>query len=48
MLSPAKQNIFRNEKVIKGDNKNKKTVVKWVGYSDMHNSWVPFSDFINI
>ena len=22
--------------------------VKWVGYSDKHNSWVPFSDLINI
>ena len=47
-LSPAKQNIFRIEKVIKRDNKNKKGLVKWVGYSDKHNSWVPFSDLINI
>ena len=47
-LSPAKQNIFRIEKVIKRDNKNKKAFVKWVGYSEMHNSWVPFSDLINI
>ena len=47
-LSPAKQNIFRIEKVIKRDNKNKKAFVKWVGYSDKHNSWVPFSDLINI
>ena len=30
------------------DNKNKKAFVKWVGYSDMHNSWVLFSDLIDI
>ena len=45
-LSPAKQNIFRIEKVIKRD--NKKALVKWVGYIDKQNSWVPFSDLINI
>ena len=45
-LSLANQNIFRIEKVIK--RKNKKALVKWVGYSDKHNSWVPFSDLINI
>ena len=38
--------IFRIEKVTK--RKNKKALVKWVGYSDKHNSWVPFSDLINI
>ena len=47
-LSPAKQNIFNIEKVIKRDNKNKKAFVKWVGYRDMPNSWVPFSVLINI
>ena len=36
-LSPAKQNIFRIEKEMKRDNKNKKVFVKWVAYSDMHN-----------
>ena len=45
-LSPAKQNIFRIERVKK--RKNKKALVKWVGYSDKHNSWVSFSDLINI
>ena len=44
-LSPAKQNIFRIEKVIK--RKNKKALVKWVGYSGKHNSWVLFSDLID-
>ena len=23
-------------------------LVKWIGYSDKHNSWVPLSDLINI
>ena len=45
-LYPAKQNIFRIEKVLKRN--NKKALVKWVGYSDKRNSWVPFSDLINI
>ena len=45
-LSPATQNIFRIETVIK--RKNKMALVKWLGYSDKHNSWVPFSDLINI
>ena len=45
-LSPAKQNIFRIENVIKI--KNKMALLKWVGYSDKHNSWVPLSDLINI
>ena len=35
-LSPAKQNIFRIGKAIK--RKNKKALVKWVGYRDKHNS----------
>ena len=43
-LSPAKQNIFRIEKVIK--RKNKVALVKWVRYSDK--LWVPFADLINI
>ena len=46
-LSPAKQNILRIETVIKRK-KNKKAFVKWVGYSDKHNTWVLFSDLINI
>ena len=45
-LSPAKQNIFRIENVIK--RKNKMALVKLVGYSDKHNSLVPLSDLINI
>ena len=44
-LSPAKQNIFSIEKVIK--RKNKMTLLKWVGFSDKHNSWLPLSNLIN-
>ena len=47
-LSPAKQNIFRIDKVIKRDNRNKKALMKLVGYSDKNNSWVSFFDLINI
>ena len=45
-LSPANRNIFKIEKGIK--RKNKKALVKWVRYSDKHNSWVPFAHLINI
>ena len=45
-LARAKQTIFRIEKVIKRDNKKKRALVKWSGYSDEHNSWVPFGDLI--
>ena len=45
---PQRSRIYlvRIEKVIK--RKDKKALAKWVGYSDKHNSWVPFSDLINI
>ena len=47
-LARARQKIFRIEKVIKRDNTKKRVVVKWSGYSDEHNSWVPFGDLINL
>ena len=40
----ATQEIFRIDKVIRRDNKKKQALVKWKGYSDDFNSWVPFSD----
>ena len=43
-LLRATQEIFRTEKVIRRDNKRKQALVKWKGYSDDFNSWVPFSD----
>ena len=47
-LAFAKQKIFKIEKVIKRDNKKKRALVKWLGYSDEHNSWVPFGDLLLI
>ena len=47
-LARAKQTIFRIEKVIKRDNKKKMALVKWLGYSDEHNSWVPSGVLIKI
>ena len=44
-LLKTNQNIFRIEKVIRIDNKNNRALVKWKGYSDDFNSWVPFDDF---
>ena len=43
-LQKAKQQTFRKEKVIRRDNKKKKALVKWKGYSDKFNSWVSFKD----
>ena len=37
-LQKAKQQTFRIEKVVKRDNKKKKALVKWKGYSDKFNS----------
>ena len=43
-LLPAKQNVFRTEKFIRGDYKKKRALVKWLGYSDDFNSWIPLSN----
>lgn len=43
-LLSAKQDVFMIEKVIWRDNKKKKALVKWLGYSDDFNSWVPLKD----
>ena len=41
-LQKAKQQTFRIEKVVRRDNKRKRALVKWKGYSDKFNSWVRF------
>ena len=46
-LQKTKQQTFRTEKVIRRDNKKKKALVKWKGYSDKFNSWVNFKDLVN-
>ena len=35
-------------KVIRRDYKKKQALVKWKGYSDEFNSWIPFKDLKNI
>ena len=46
-LQKAKQQTFRIEKIVRRDNKNKKALVKWKGYSDKFNSWVNFKDLVD-
>ena len=43
-----KQNkkTFRIEKIIRRDHKKKQALVKWKGYPDKFNSWVPLSELI--
>ena len=47
-LLRAKQNVFRIEKVIRRDYKKKQALVKWKGYSNEFNSWIPFKDLRDI
>ena len=47
-LIPAKQSVFRIDKVIKRDYKKKRALIKWSGYSDDFNSWVPLKDLISL
>ena len=44
----AKQDVFRIDKVIRRDYKKKQALVKWKGYSDDFNSWIPMKDLGNI
>ena len=45
-LLPAKQDVFRIEKDIQRDYryKKKQALVKWLGYSNDFNSWIPLSN----
>ena len=43
-LLKAKQDVFRIDKVIRRDYKKKQALVKWKGYSDDFNSWIPLRD----
>ena len=43
-LLRAKQDVFRIDKVIRRDYKKKQALVKWLGYSDDFNSWIPLKD----
>ena len=46
-LQKAKQQTFRIEKVIRGNNKKKLALVKCSGYPDKFNSWVSFKDLVD-
>ena len=47
-LLKATQEVFRIDKVIRRDYKKKQALVKWKGYSDDFNSWIPFKDLKDI
>ena len=47
-LLKAIQDVFRIDKVIRRDYKKKQALVKWKGYSDDFNSWIPLKDIENI
>ena len=47
-LLKAKQDVFRIDKVIRRDYKKKQALVKWKGYSDEFNSWIPIKDLKEI
>ena len=42
-IQKIKSNMYRIEKIIKRERRNGKEgfIVKWLGYSSDHNSWVP-------
>ena len=47
-LLKAKQGVFRIDKVIRRDYKKKQALVKWKGYSDDFNTWIPIKDLKEI
>ena len=47
-LLKANQEIFRIDKVIRRDYKKKQTLVKWKGYNDAFNSWIPIKDLVDV
>lgn len=44
----AKEDVFRIDKVIWRDYKKIQPLVKWKGYSDDFNRWIPMKDLHNI
>ena len=47
-LLKARQDVFRIDKIIRRDYKKKQALVKWKGYSDDFNTWIPFKDLQNM
>ena len=48
-VQKVKENLYRIEKLVKRQTVNGKPgwIVKWIGYSPEHNSWVPEEDIRN-
>lgn len=48
-IQKIKQNFYRIDKIVKPETRNNKSgyIVKWLNYSDKHNSWVPKDDLIS-
>ena len=46
-LLKANQEIFRIDKVIRRDYKKNQALVKWKGYNDTFNSWIPIKDLVD-
>ena len=44
------EDLWRIDKIVeeRGHGKNRKLLVKWRGYSDLHNSWIKTSDLIQL
>ena len=47
-LLKAKQDVFIIDKVIRRDYKKKRALVRWKGYSDDFNTWIPMKDLKDI
>ena len=47
-LLKAKQDVFRIDKVIRRNHEKKQAFIKWKGYSDEFNSWIPMKDLQHI
>ena len=47
-LQRAKQQTYRIENILRRDNRKKLALVKWSGYPDKFNSWVSFSDLVDL
>ena len=47
-LLKAEQEIFRIDEVIRRDYKKKQALVKWKGYNDDFNSWIPIKDLVDV
>ena len=47
-LLKAKQDVFRIDKVLRRDYKKKEALIKWKGYGDDFNSWIPMKDLQHV